>query len=324
MRRREFITLVGGAAAWPLAASAQQQSMPLLGVLGSGSAQFKDALVAGLKESGYVDGHNLRIEYRWAEGAYDRLPAMADELVTKLRVNVLAAVGSAAPDAIAASLKVSPAVPVVFAFGRDPVADGLVASFNRPGGHITGSTSITGSLVPKRLELLRAFMRDDATMAILVNPNVGTSLERTGAEAAARAVGQRLEVFTARDEPEIVAAFVSLKQRGVGGLIIQSDTFYLGQMRWMAALAVSHAVPAIAPLREFAAAGGLMSYAPSLAEVVRQAGVYAGKILRGTRPADLPVVQPTKFELVINLKAAKALGLEVPPTLLARADEVIE
>ena len=325
MRRREFITLLGGAAAaWPLAANAQQQSMPLLGVLGSGSAQFKDALVAGLKESGYVDGHNLRIEYRWAEGAYDRLPAMADELVTKLRVNVLAAVGSAAPDAIAASLKVSPAVPVVFAFGRDPVADGLVASFNRPGGHITGSTSITGSLVPKRLELLRAFMRDDATMAILVNPNVGTSLERTGAEAAARAVGQRLEVFTARDEPEIVTAFVSLKQRGVGGLIIQSDTFYLGQMRWMAALAVSHAVPAIAPLREFAAAGGLMTYAPSLAEVVRQAGVYAGKILSGARPADLPVVQPTKFELTINLKAAEALGLEVPPTLIATADEVIE
>src|SRR5262245_53030251 len=281
MRRREVITLLGGAAAaWPLAARGQQSATPLLGVLGSGSAQFKDALVAGLKESGYIDGRNLRIEYRWAEGAYDQLPAMADELVMKLRINVLAAVGGAATVARAASLKVSPPVPLVFAFGRDPVADGLVASFNRPGGHITGSTSITGSLVPKRLELLRAFVRDDAVMAILVNPNAGTSMERTGAEDAARAIGQRLEVFTARDENEIVAAFSSLKQRGVGALIIQSDTFYLGQMRWMAALATWHAVPAIAPLQEFAAAGGLMTYAPSFAEVVRQAGVYVGKILK--------------------------------------------
>jgi putative ABC transport system substrate-binding protein len=214
-------------------------------------------------------------------------------------------------------------MPVVFAFGGDPVATGLVASFNRPGGNITGSTSIAGSLAPKRLELLRAFVRDDAAMAILINPDTGET-ERKDSEAAALAVGWRLDVFTARSESGIVAAFAALQQRRIGALVIQSDTFYLGQMRWMAALAAWHAVPAIGPLREFAAAGGLMTYAPSIADVVRQAGVYVGRVLRGARPADLPVMQPTKFELTINLKAAKALGLTVPNTLLVSADEVIE
>jgi putative ABC transport system substrate-binding protein len=324
MRRREFITLVGGVAAtWPLAVRAQQPAMPVIGVLGSASAQFKDALTAGLKESGYTDGQNVRMEYRWAEGDYDRLPAMADELVS-LRINVLCVLGTAAArSAKAASLKVSPPMPVVFAFGGDPVATGLVASFNRPGGNITGSTSIAGSLAPKRLELLRAFVRDDAAMAILINPDTGET-ERKDSEAAALAVGWRLDVFTARSESGIVAAFAALQQRRIGALVIQSDTFYLGQMRWMAALAAWHAVPAIGPLREFAAAGGLMTYAPSIADVVRQAGVYVGRVLRGARPADLPVMQPTKFELTINLKAAKALGLTVPNTLLVSADEVIE
>ena len=316
MRRREFITLLGGAAAaWPLAARAQQSAMPVIGVLGSASAQFKDALAAGLKESGYTDGRNVRMEYRWAEGDYDRLPAMADELVS-LRINVLCVLGTAAArSAKAASLKVSPPMPVVFAFGGDPVAMGLVASFNRPGGNMTGSTSIAGSLAPKRFELLRAFVRDDAAMAILINPDTG-EVERKDSEAAALAVGRRLDVFTARSESEIVAAFAALQQRRIGALVIHSDTFYLGQMRWMAALAAWHAVPAIGPLREFAAAGGLMTYAPSIADVVRQAGVYVGRVLRGARPADLPVMQPTKFELTINLKAAKALGLTVPNTLL--------
>ena len=322
IKRRDFITLLGGAATWPLVARAQQQAMPVIGVLGSASAQFKDALAAGLKESGYTDGQNVRMEYRWAEGDYDRLPALADELVS-LHINVLCVLGTAgARSAKAASLKVSPPMPVVFAFGGDPVATGLVASFNRPGGNMTGSTSIAGSLGPKRFELLRAFVRDDAAMAILINPDTGEA-ERKDSEAAALAVGRRLDVFTARSESEIVAAFAALQQR-IGALVIQSDTFYLGQMRWMAALAAWHAVPAIGPLREFAAAGGLMTYAPSIADVVRQAGVYVGRVLRGARPADLPVIQPTKFELTINLKAAKALGLTVPNTLLVSADEVIE
>jgi putative ABC transport system substrate-binding protein len=323
IRRREFITLLGTAAAWPLAARAQQPAVPVVGVLGSASTQFKDALAAGLKESGFIDAQNVRIEYRWAEGDYDRLPAMADELV-KLRVNVLATLGTAAARAAkSASLKVSPPVPVVFALGADPVAMGLVASFNRPGGNITGSTSIAHSLAPKRLELLRAFVRDDAAMAIMVNPDTG-EIERKESEAAALAMGRRLEVLTARNESEIIAAFAAVRQRRIGGLIIASDTFYLGQMRWMAALAAWHAVPAIGPLREFVGGGGLMTYSPSIADVVRQAGAYVGKVLKGARSAELPVMQPTKFELTINLKAAKALGLDVPTTLLATADELIE
>jgi ABC-type uncharacterized transport system substrate-binding protein len=299
--------------------------MPVIGVLGGSSAQFRDALAQGLKETGYIEGHNLRIEYRWAEGAYDRLPGMADELVN-LRAKVLATLGAPALSAAkSASVKVSPAVPVIFAFGGDPVAEGWVASLNRPGGNITGSTSIGGSLAPKRLELLRALVRDNAAMAILINPDTPLGeAERKDAEVASRAIGQRLDVLTARNEREIVAAFAALKQRRIGALMIAFDTFYFGQMRWMAALADWHAMPTIGPLREFAAAGGLMTYGASISNVVRQVGVYVGKVLNGARPADLPVVQPTKFELTINLKAAKALGLEVPQTLLATADEVIE
>jgi putative ABC transport system substrate-binding protein len=325
LRRREFITLLGGAAAWPLAAHAQQSAMPVVGVLGSASAQFRDVLAQGLKETGYVEGHNLRIEYRWAEGAYDRLPGMADELVN-LRVNVLAALGvPAAHAAKSASVKVSPAVPVVFALGGDPIADGLVASLNRPGGNITGSTSIASSLAPKRLELLRALVRDTTTIAILINSDSPLSKsERRDVEAAASAIGQRLDVLTARNEIEIVAAFAALKQRRIGGVAIASETFFLAQMRWMAALAAWHEVPAVGPLREFTTAGGLMSYGPSISDVVRQSAVYVGKILKGAQPADLPVVQPTRFELAINLRAARALNLEMPQTLLAAADEVIE
>ena len=326
LRRRQFITLLGGAAAaWPLATRAQQPAMPVVGVLGGASTQFRDALAQGLKETGYIEGHNVRIEYRWAEGAYDRLPGMADELVN-LRAKVLATLGGAAAHAAkSASVKVSPAVPVVFALGGDPVAEGLVASLNRPGGNMTGSISIGGSLAPKRLELLRAVVRDNAAIAILINPDTPLGeAERKDAEAASRAIGQRLDVLTARNESEIVAAFAALKQRRIGALMIAFDTFYFGQMRWMAAFADWHAVPAIGPLPEFAAAGGLMAYGPSISDVVRQVGVYAGRILKGAKRADLPVMQPTKFELTINLKAAKALGLDVPQTLLATADEVIE
>jgi putative ABC transport system substrate-binding protein len=288
MNRRAFITLLGGAAVgWPLGAQAQQAAMPVVGVLGSASAQFKDELVRGLGEAGYFEGQNVRIEYRWAAGAYDQLSAMADELVN-LRVNVIATLGAAAaPVAKAASTKVSPSIPVVFVLGSDPVAEGLVASLNRPGGNVTGATTITGALTAKRLELLRAAVGGNAAMAILINPSNPLGLaERSGAEAAARDTNQTLEIVTARNESEIVATFASLTERRIGALIIGSDSFYLGQMRWMAALAAHNRVPA--------------------------------------RPADLPVVQPTKFELAINLKAAKALGLDMPPTLLATADEVIE
>ncbi len=328
MIRREFIMLLGGAAAWPLGARAQQQAMPVVGILGAGSPAplFTVALAQGLKESGYTESQNVRIEYRWARGAYDLLPKMADELVS-LPVNVLATFGTAAARVVkGASVKVSPPVPVVFSFGSDPVAEGLVASLNRPGGNMTGATSIAGSLAPKRLELLRSLLGDDdASLAILINPdNPLAELERADAETAARTLGQRLEVLTARNESEIDTAFASLKQRHIRGLIIAVDTFYFGQMRQMAALASRLAVPAIGPLQEFAAAGGLMTYGPSIQEVNRQAAIYVGKVLKGARPADLPVMQPTKFELVINLKTAKALGLNVPPTLLARADEVIE
>ena len=327
MRRREFIALLGGTAAWPVAARAQKPGMPLVGVLGAGSPAplFTVALAEGLKESGLVEGENVRIEYRWAGGNYERLPAMAAEL-TKLPVDVLATFGTAAARvAKAASVAVSPPVPVVFSFGSDPVAEGLVASLNRPGGNMTGSTSISGALAPKRLEILAALLRRDATLAVMINPdNPLAGPERTDAEAAARTLGQRLHILEARNESEIDAAFAALRLRHIDGLVIGVDTFYFAQMRRMATLAASFAVPTIGPLRDFAAAGGLMTYAPSIQEVNRHAAVYIGKVLRGAEPSNLPIMQPTRFELIINLKAAKALGLELPPMLLARAGEVIE
>jgi putative ABC transport system substrate-binding protein len=324
VRRREFITLLGGAAALPLAARAQQRVTPVIGVLGSGAPAplFTDALADGLKETGYVEGQNVRIEYRWASGAYDRLPALAAELVG-LRLSVLATFGTAA--ARVAKAKVAPTVPVVFSFGSDPVAEGLVASFNRPGGNMTGSTSIAGSLAPKRLELLRQFLRRDDVVTILINPDNPLSLaERKDTEAASHTIGQRLEVLTATTETEIDVAFATLKQRQIGALIIAVDTFFFGQMRRLAALAVQHAMPAIGPLREFATAGGLMTYGASIQDVNRQAAVYVGRILNGEKPTNLPVVQPTKFELVINLKTANLMGLTVPNMLLVAAHEVIE
>jgi len=299
--------------------------VPVIGVLGSSSPFESSALDEGLKETGYINGQNVHVEYRWAYGTYDRLPGMADELL-KLLADILFAVGTpAARVAKSASLRVQPAVPVVFNCGADPVAEGLVATLNRPGGNVTGSTSIGGSLAPKRLELLAAIAPDAAAVALLSNPDnsVGET-ERNDTEAASRIVGRRLEIFTARNELEIVAAYAALKQRQVGALIIGVDNFYYSQIRWMAALSAWHAIPTIGPLREFAAAGGLISYAASIPEVVRQAAVYVGRILKGAKPADLPVQRPTKFQFVINLKAAKALGLDIPPTLLATADEMIE
>jgi putative ABC transport system substrate-binding protein len=332
MRRREFIALAGAAAApascavsWPLAARAQQPAMPVIGLLGVKASLNAGAFAQGLKETGYVPGQNVLVHERWVEGAYDRFPAMAAELVD-LRVSVLHVYGTTATRAAKpASVRAVPAVPVVFSLGADPVAEGFVASLNRPGGNMTGVTSIAGSLAPKRLELLRTFLRDNVAIALLVNPdNPLSQAERNDTEAAARAIGQRLDILAARNETEIDAVFAALKDRRVGALIIAVDTFYYAQMPRMAALATRYAVPAISPLRDFAEAGGLMTYGASIYDVNRQAAVYVGRVLKGARPADLPVLQPTKFELLINLKTAKALGLDVPQTLLATADEVIE
>ena len=331
MKRREFIAALGGAAIGPVlapfVASAQQPTMPMIGLLGSGSpgALFTAALAQGLQETGYVEGQNVLVEYRWARGAYDRLPNLAAELVDR-RVSVIITFGTAAVrPAMTAARRAIPVIPIVFSLGSDPVAEGFVTSLNRPGGNMTGATSIAGELAPKRMEFLREFLREQAVMAILVNPdNPLGEAERRDAEAASRQQGQRLEVLTASNENEIDAVFAALKPRKIDGLIISVDTFYFGQVRRMAQLAARHAVPVIGTLREFAAAGGLVSYGASISDVNRQAAVYVGKVLKGARPADLPIVQPTKFELVINLKAAKALGLNVPPSLFARADEVIE
>jgi putative tryptophan/tyrosine transport system substrate-binding protein len=328
MRRREFITLLGGAvAAWPLTARAQQAVLPRIGLLHSAvPSQFSDvAFRQGLREVGFVEGQNVLIEFRWAGGIYDRLPALAAELL-EARVNIIAAMGTpAARVAKTASIKSVPAVPVVFAMGADPVAEGFVESLNRPGRNMTGVSSIAGALAPKRLELMREFLRGDAPVAILINPNSPLSEpEKRDAEIAVSAIGQRLEVLTASDQVEIGKAFAALPQRKVSILIIAVDSFYYSQMQRMATLAAQVAVPVIGPLREFAAEGGLLSYGTSIADVNRQAGVLAGKVLNGSRPADLPVQQPTKFELVLNLRTAKSLGIEFSAKLLALADEVIE
>lgn len=328
MNRRELIGLVGGAAvAWPLVARAQP-AQPTIGLLGAGSTRslFATAFAQGLQEVGYVEGRNVRFETRWsADGSYERLPALAAELVD-LRVTLIAAFGTpVARFAKAASSKVNPAVPVVFAAGSDPVAEGFVASLNKPGRNMTGATSVAGSLAAKRLELLRQILRDDTVMAILINPgNPLGVMERGEAEAASRTVGRPLEVLHAASAAEIDAAFTALKQRSVGALVISVDTFFFGQTDQIAALAQRHQLPTIGPLREYAVAGGLMSYGTSIFEVVRSAGTVAGRVLKGEKPAELPVQQPTKFEFVINLKTAKAMGFEVSDRLLALADEVIE
>jgi putative ABC transport system substrate-binding protein len=328
VKRRAFITLLGGAAAWPLGARAQQAAkLPVIGFLTGGSPRLSAdaAFVQGLREVGYVERQNVMIEYRWARGGYERLPDLAAELMA-LRVDLIAAFAiPAARAAKTVSVKSTPAIPVVFSIGADPVAEGLVESLNRPGGNLTGVTSIASALASKRLELVRELLHDDAAVALLMNPaSPGNEAERRDSEAAAHAIGQRLEILTASNEIEIDAAFAALVQRRVSALIIGTDTFYFAQMQRLATLAAQHRVPAIGPLREFAAEGGLLSYGANIFEVNHQAGIVAGEVLKGARPADVPVQQPTKFELVINLKTARALGLEVPPMLLAIADEVIE
>jgi len=327
MRRRELVALLGGAAAWPLAARAQQQAMPVIGFLSSSSpdlyAGYLGALREGLRDMGYVEGQNLAIEYRWAEGDNNRLPALAAELVRR-DVKVIA-VGGSTPAALAAKAATA-TIPIVFQVGVDPIAAGLVASLGRPGGNVTGLTTLNIELGRKRLELLREVLPAATSIALLVNPTSPLIAETITREtqATARNLGLELHVVQAGSERDFEAAFAKLARSRVGGLVIAPDALFISLNQQLGALALRHGVPAITQYREFAAAGGLMSYGGSNADAYRLAGVYTGRILNGEKPADLPVQQSTKVELILNLKTAKALGLTVPPTLLVAADEVIE
>jgi putative tryptophan/tyrosine transport system substrate-binding protein len=345
MKRREFISLLGGAAAaWPLAARAalasetsgqrgdskvQQAEMPVVGFLNAAPrdlfAHVLSAFHAGLNETGYVEGQNVEIEHRWADGQYDRLSGLAADLVRR-RVSVIVT-GSNINAAMAAKTATTK-IPIVFLTGADPVRDRLVASLNRPGGNLTGVTTLNVEIAPKRLEALRELLPTTTVVAMLVNPINDPSIVRTDLrqlQAAAQTLGLRMiHILQASTERDLEGAFATLTQRRAGGLVISADTLFSGKSAELAQLALRHAVPTISPYREFPRAGGLMSYGVRLTDLYRLVGVYAGRILKGEKPADLPVQQATKMELVINLKTAKALGLDVPPTLLARADEVIE
>jgi putative ABC transport system substrate-binding protein len=327
VRRREFITLVGGAAAgWPLAARAQQPAMPVIGFLNGQSARTWTVMVAafrrGLSEAGYVEGRNVAIEYRWAEGQPDRLPALAADLVQR-QVSVIVATGGNNP-AIAAKAATS-TIPIVFTSNDDPRKYGLVASLNRPGGNVTGVSWFSAELGPKRLALLHELAPGATTVAMLVNPNnAETARQPAELQEAARAIGLQLVVLNATAAGDIDTAFTAIVDKGVGGLVVAGDSFLANRREQIIALAARHAIPTIYVNREMAGAGGLISYGNSLADAYRRAGIHTGRVLKGEKPADLPVDQAIKFELVINLKTARTLGLSVPPTLLTLADEVIE
>jgi putative ABC transport system substrate-binding protein len=327
MRRREFITLLGGAAAaWPLAARAQQPAVPVIGFLSGGSsgpfASYVATFRQALGEIGFVDGRNVAIEYRWAEGQTERLPALAADLVRR-PVALIAATGGTAAGLAAKAATTS--IPIVFTVGGDPVRAGLVASLGRPGGNVTGAAVLVTEMEAKRFGLLRELVPGAALIAVLLDPGQPpVANQLNDVEDAARAIGQHIRAFYAGAEAGVEPAFAGIAQLRAGALLVAASPLFSSRRAQIVALAARHAVPAIYHQREIALAGGLMSYGTSIAEGYRLAGLYAGRILKGEKPADLPVVQSTKFEFVINLKTAKALGLEVPPGLSARADEVIE
>ena len=325
MKRRAFITLLGGASAsLPFAARAQQAAVPVIGFINTASAEGYTAQVAafrhGLQEIRYREGENVAIIYRWADGQYERIPAMAAELV-RARVTVIVANGGA----VGAAKAASKTIPIVFVGGGDPVQSGLVASFNRPGGNVTGVIQFGGALGAKRLELLQQLVPNVSTVAMLINPN-GPTGKRAAADvqAAAQKLGLQLQVLTARTEAELNAAFSSIDPKSAPALLVSADPFFLSQRVLLAILAARHQIATIYDFRDYAAAGGLMSYGASLTDAYRQLGVYTGRILKGEKPADMPIVQATRFEFVINLKTARALGMAVPDRVLALADEVIE
>jgi len=326
VRRRDFITLLGGAAAWPLDALAQQTAMPVIGYLHSGSLAPYAHLVAAfhqsLKEAGYIEGRNIAIEYRWAEGHYDRLPALAEDLVGR---HVALIVAQGGDPSVLAAKSATATIPIVFTSSSDPVKLGLVASLNRPGGNVTGFWLYTSLLGTKRLELMRRLLPANTSITVLVNPdNPNADFDTAELQDAARTLGQSISFVKARSEAEIDAVFATFGERRASALLVNTDPFFLARYAQFVALAARSGIIAIYEQREFVTGGGLMSYGANLADGYRQVGIYAGRILKGEKPADLPVVQPTKFEMAINLKTAKTLGLEVPPSLLALADEVIE
>ena len=327
MRRREFIGLIGGVAAtWPLAARAQQPAMPVIGFINSASAQSYTrqlaAFLKGLSEAGYVDDQNVSIEYRWAEGRHDRLPALVADLVQR-RVTVIAATGT--PAALAAKAA-NTTIPIVFETGADPIKIGLVADLSRPGGQVTGVSQTSVELAPKRLQLLHELIPTASVMALFVDPADGTLAEvySRDVQAAARILGVELHILNVGNDRDLDGAFAKLIQLRAGGLVISGGAFFRSRNAQVAALTLHHMVPAIFADREFTAAGGLLSYGAAIADAYRLAGHYTGRILKGDKPADLPVQLATKVELYINLKTAKALGLNIPNTLIGRADEVIE
>ena len=324
MRRRDFIAGLGSAAAWPLAARAQQPAMPVIGLLGSATASewtpYVGAFHQGLRDAGYVEGRNVAIEARWANGQYDRLPAMAAELVQR-QVTVIVAFSTPAAHAAKAA---TVTIPIVFTTNRDPVEIGLVASLNRPGGNMTGSTDLDVEVGPKVLELLHEAVPTAKIIALLVNPTNSSETQSRSLRVAASTLGLELHVLNASTERDFDTVFATLRQVKADGLVVVSDVFFNTHSRQLAALTIRHAVPAILQNREFALAGGLMSYSGSIRDSYHQAGIYTGRILKGEKPTDLPVVQVTKLELIINLKTARALGLSMPLSLLGRVDEVIE
>ena len=326
MRRREFIATLGGAAAWPVVARAQQPAKPVIGFMSARSpedtVEVLKAFHNGLEQGGFIDGRNVNIEYRWARGDYSRLPVLANELIGR-RIDVLVATGG--DRAARAAKEATATIPVVFNMGSDPVKAGLVKSFDQPGGNVTGSVLLADTLEPKRLALLHEIVPNVALFGALVNPTYPAAADQLrDLEAAVPKFGRRLLVATASNDDELTKAFARIKRAGVGALVVTSDPFFDTRRRGIIEFAAQNKLPAIYQFREYAYEGGLISYGPSITDAYRQVGIYTARILKGEKPADLPVLQPIKFDFVVNLKTAKALDLNIPPTLLAQADEVIE